>query len=189
MGNEYKPDNFLKGMCLSVIVVITVFSAIVFYAGYLKIKNFNMENSVDITIFELNENESSVGKSGSAVFSVSKDRPVFLFYILLFIYALVACIILSIFSYILVKDDGGIRFAKLNALMKVKPDFEKDKNWVIEEQQFLCCSKQKEDNTECPCKKNKSIETNENNLPGITTKYKNIYLELTKTLMHSITEI
>ncbi|MCI5645589.1 hypothetical protein [Treponema porcinum] len=92
-------------------------------------------------------------------------------------------------ALILIKDDGGIRFAKLNALMKVKPDFEKDKNWVIEEQQFLCCSKQKEDNTECPCKKNKSIETNENNLPGITTKQKNVYLELTKTLMHSITEI
>ena len=184
MGNEYKPDNFLKGMCLSVIVVITVFSAIVFYAGYLKIKNFNMENSVDITIFELNENESSVEKSGSAVFSVSKDRPVFLFYILLFIYALVACIILSIFSYILVKDDGGIRFAKLNALMMLKPDFEKDKNWVIEVKE-LCCSQQKEDNTEY--KEKESIKTND--LSRITSEYKNIYLELTKTLMNSITEL
>lgn len=43
-------------------------------------------------------------------------------------------------ALILIKDDGEIRFAKLNGLMKVKPDFEKDNNWVIEEKQCLCCS-------------------------------------------------
>ena len=88
-------------------------------------------------------------------------------------------------ALILIKDDGEIRFAKLNGLMKVKPDFEKDNNWVIEEKQCLCCSQQKEDNTEYKAKE--SIKTND--LHGITSKYKNVYLELTKTLMNSITEI
>ena len=88
-------------------------------------------------------------------------------------------------ALILIKDDGEIRFAKLNGLMKVKPDFEKDNNWVIEEKQCLCCSQQKEDNTEY--KEKESIKTND--FHGITSKYKNVYLELTKTLMNSITEI
>lgn len=92
-------------------------------------------------------------------------------------------------ALILIKDDGEIRFAKLNALMKINPDFEKDKNWVIEEKLCLCCSQQKKDNIKCPCIKNKCIKTNENNLTEITTKQKNVYLELTKTLMNSITEI
>ena len=87
-------------------------------------------------------------------------------------------------ALILIKDDGGIRFAKLNALMMLKPDFEKDKNWVIEEKK-LCCSQQKEDNSEY--KEKESIKTND--LSRITSEYKNIYLELTKTLMNSITEI
>lgn len=92
-------------------------------------------------------------------------------------------------ALILIKDNGEFHFAKLNALMKINPDFEKDKNWAIEEKQCLCCSQQKEDNIKCPCIKNKCIKTNENNLTEITTKQKNVYLELTKTLMNSITEI
>ena len=68
-------------------------------------------------------------------------------------------------ALILIKDNGEFHFAKLNALMKINPDFEKDKNLVIEEKE-----------------RNSKVQRT-------ITKKKNLNAELTKTLMNSITEI
>lgn len=78
----------------------------------------------------------------------------------------------------LIKDDSGIRFAKLNALMTLKQELDLTENSEITEEE---CEK-------CPLKK----DSNDSTVPDCckkTTKKKNLYAEISKNLMNSITEI
>lgn len=107
--------------------------------------------------------------------SASENNNIF---ILLCIYVVIAAAVVSFSFYMIISDTDGIRFAKLNALMTLRQEFYKSKNFETVEETCEFCKFYKKANDEIP-----------DACPRKVTKTKNLYGELTKKLMNSITEV
>ncbi|MDO4506294.1 MAG: hypothetical protein Q4B64_05050 [Spirochaetales bacterium] len=99
-------------------------------------------------------------------------------FVFLCIYVVIAAAVISLLFYMIISDTDGIRFAKLNALMTLRQEFDKSKNFETVEETCEFCKFYKKANDEIP-----------DACPRKVTKTKNLYGELTKTLMNSITEV
>ena len=148
-SNEKTKYVFYKSGLFNKIIISLIIAAVVIYS---------------IIIF------SKIGFS-----SVSEKNYIF---ILLCIYVVIAAAVVSFSFYMIISDTDGIRFAKLNALMTLRQEFDKSKNFETVEETCEFCKFYKKANDEIP-----------DACPRKVTKTKNLYGELTKTLMNSITEV
>lgn len=109
---------------------------------------------------------------------VSKKYDNYIPYICMTIFCTTGIVLLFV---MVLKDDGGIRFDKLNSLMSLRKDFDSEANYEITSEECVKCKKCQinKDSNDCSiqdCCKN-------------STKKKSLYGEITKTLMNSISEI
>lgn len=196
----YKPYTSIKVMLIIIFLILISTAIGVVYIGCNKIKgcknnaqNYIMNNNVNLEMQNLdNIPENIFIKVITSVKYNLSNRSLCIYCILLASFILTVITVIICISLIIVKDDGGIRFAKLNELHNLRnsvllnfSDKEKIKNIKeIETDQIKFPIKNDE-------KKQDGSNININyNLPLMeSTKEKNLYSEFLKNYMNAIVEI
>lgn len=140
-------------------------------------KNINLSNENSMSSDDVSTDEKNPDSIYKYTSRYVRKKPLLSYYnILVISFVMIAVTVMICITIIIVKDENDIKFAKLSALMKLQQKFDSAKDFeVIEEKKGICI--------------NKITENSNENTDLIKKSRKNLYGELTKTLINAISEV